>query len=223
MTLLTFPVNHYFCNALLSPRFWLGFFFFDIFLKNCNASCLQNKKKSSFKRAFAQHMSVVLQASLNPDRLPEWHQRLIRYIRKSLPVETLASGKKHLNEMAMHTWKLISHAWLFIWKSVTKCPRWIAWSVYTTVSQMNCNWDHRDQLSDSKLPQLRARSSAHTLASYLLHFPHVFYFMPLLIQVFPAPISAVTKEAVENQWARSWETGASPVYPSTHWARACWV
>jgi hypothetical protein len=43
------------------------------------------------------------------------------------------------------------------------------------------------------------RSSAHTLACYLLHFTHVFYFMPLLIQVFPAPISAVTKEAVENQ------------------------
>lgn len=53
----------------------------------------------------------------------------------------------------------------------------------------------------------------HTLACYLLCFARVFYFMPLLIQVFPAPISVVTKEAVENQWAQSWETGVSPAYP----------
>lgn len=56
-------------------------------------------------------------------------------------------------------------------------------------------------------------SSAHTLACYLLRFPHVFYFMPLLIQIFPAPISVVTKEAVENQWAQSWEPRVSPVSP----------
>lgn len=37
--------------------------------------------------------------------------------------------------------------------------------------------------------------------------------MLLLIQVFPAPISAVTKEAVSNQWAQSWETGTSPTDP----------
>lgn len=46
--------------------------------------------------------------------------------------------------MATHTWKWISHAWLFIWKSVTNCPQWTAWSVYTTVSQTNHTWDHRD-------------------------------------------------------------------------------
>lgn len=53
----------------------------------------------------------------------------------------------------------------------------------------------------------------HTPPCYSLRFTHVFYFMLLLIQVFPAPISAVTKEAVSNQWAQSWETGASPAYP----------
>lgn len=114
--------------------------------------------------------------------------------------------------MPLHTWKLNSHAWLFIWKSVT--------TVLGELLQVSTARLPKQTTSGNAEPSifrqralLALRSSARTPAWCLLRFPRVFCFMLLLIQVFPAPISVVTKEAVENQWAQSWEPGVSPVPP----------
>lgn len=72
---------------------------------------------------------------LNPECLPEWHQRHIHDIRENPACGNISQCKKHLSEMPLHTWKFNSHAWLFIWKSVTNCPWWTAPSVYSTVPQ----------------------------------------------------------------------------------------